>query len=178
LKKSFDIEEDWVSYQLRPETPPDGIPLSVLFPGADLRKRVAHFNQLGAPYGFSFGLNEKISNSGLALEASEFAREKGAFDRFHELVFRAYFGECKDIGKIEVLEEIAVRAGLPPLELKEALSAGRYAEKLAESKRSAESYEITAVPTFIIEGQQRIVGVQKIQVFHDILEALSAGKRA
>jgi predicted DsbA family dithiol-disulfide isomerase len=172
------MEEEWISYQLRPETPPEGTPLSVVFPGADIRKRVAHFNQLGAPYGLSFGVNEKISNSRLALEASEFAREKGVFDTFHELVFRAYFGECKDIGKIEVLEEIAARAGLFIREMKEALLTGRYAEKLAESRRLAERYEITAVPTFIIDSVQRVVGVQKIQVFQDVLEALTASAPA
>ncbi len=137
----------------------------------DIQKRIVYFNRLAAPYGLNFGVNEKISNSRPALEASEFAREKGAFETFHELVFQVYFGECKDIGDMEVLEDIAARAGLDPREMKKAVMAGRYAGKLEESRHLAERYEISAVPTFIIAGTHRIVGVQKIDVFRDALDA-------
>jgi predicted DsbA family dithiol-disulfide isomerase len=37
----------------------------------------------------------------MALEASEFARDHGKHAPFHAALFRAYFGEARDIGQKE-----------------------------------------------------------------------------
>ncbi len=147
--------------------------MSVLFPGADASKRSSYFERLGRPYGLTFCPNERISNSGPALEAEEFARDHDKFEEFHELIFKTYFTDCKDIGKVEIVVEVADSVGLNTGKLKEALTRGIYKEKLKESRRLAQKYEITAAPTFIIGGKHKIVGLQKREVFEEALKTAS-----
>ena len=37
LKENYEIHDTWVSYELHPETPPEGILLSERFKGIDIR---------------------------------------------------------------------------------------------------------------------------------------------
>ena len=51
-----------------------------------------------------------IACSRPALEAAEYAKEKGKFDQFHLAVFKAYWEEGKNIGERSILREIAKSA--------------------------------------------------------------------
>jgi predicted DsbA family dithiol-disulfide isomerase len=128
----------------------------------------------GKPYNIEFGAITKTSNSHLALEASEFARDHGHYDSFHHRVFRAFFTEVRDIGDMDVLLDLAKDDGLDPAALAEALREKRYAPRLDNARREAEKLGITAVPTFIINGGQRMVGVQSIDFFRSRLKEIQA----
>ena len=65
---------------------------------------------------------DRASNSHLALLAGEFAQDMGRFEAFHENVFRAFFTDLKDIGRLDVILEIAFNSGLNPEKLKLAFS--------------------------------------------------------
>lgn len=119
----------------------------------------------GEPLGIVFGELKITSNSRTALEASEFARDKGHFDSFHERVFHAFFTETRDIGKIDVVLDLAEADGLDRAELQETLSAGTYSPRLAEARKEGETQGVTAVPTFIIDGSHKIVGALSIDQF-------------
>lgn len=160
-----------MAYELRPETPTEGIPLTTLFPGVDLKQRYANMNRAGEPYGIVFGELSRVSNSHLALEAGEFAKDAGKFHEYHDRVFRAYFSELLDIGNLDVLVKLAVEAGLDAGDLRIALDTGRYAQRLQRAREAAEKHAITAVPTFIIEGKHKIVGAQPMKVFREKLLA-------
>src|SRR5690606_8899894 len=56
-----------------------------------------------------------------AHEAARFARERGREAEMRERILAAYWGEGRDIGRIDVLMEVAAEAGLDPEELKIAL---------------------------------------------------------
>ncbi len=171
MKKEFPIEDEWLAYELRPETPPEGIPLTTLFPGVDLKQRYANMNRSGEPYGILFGELSRVSNSHLALEAGEFAKDAGKFHEYHKRVFRAYFSELQDIGNLDVLVKLATEAGLDAADLQTALKTGRYEPRLLHAREEAEKHSITAVPTFIIEGKHKIVGAQSMNVFRERLRA-------
>jgi predicted DsbA family dithiol-disulfide isomerase len=169
LKEEFPIEDEWLAYELRPETPKEGIPLTTLFPGVDLKQRYANMNRAGEPYGILFGELSRVSNSHLALEAGEFAKDVGKFHEYHDRVFRGYFSELQDIGDPDVLVKLATEAGLDAADLQDVLKTGRYAQRLQQAREEAEKHSITAVPTFIIEGKHKIVGAQPMSVFRDRL---------
>lgn len=172
MKKNFPIEETWVPFQLRPATPPEGIPFSALFPGMDIKERYAGFNKAGEPFGLRFGERSFLSNSQPALEASEYARDNGNFDSFHEKVFRAYFTDLLDIGDTTILFRLAQEVGLDPEELKRSLDDGLYRTRIEEGLKEAARYGITAVPTFIINEVHRIVGAQPLESFRDKLRRI------
>jgi predicted DsbA family dithiol-disulfide isomerase len=164
LKDEFDFEEEWIPYQLRPELPPEGVPYSKLFPDMDPEKRQSYFDDIGKPYGLTFCKNNLISNSRLALEAAEYAREQNKFKLFHNAVFKAYFTDCKDIGNYEIIKIIAQNIELDVDGLKSALDNKTYAPELEQARSQALQMNINAVPTFII-NTERIVGIQKRDIY-------------
>jgi len=172
LKKEFPIEDEWLSYQLRPQTPPEGIPFTVLFPGVDMKERYAGLYKAGASLAISFGERTFLSNSGPALEASEYARDRGKYHSFHDRIFRAYFTDLVDIGDLDVLLNIAREEGLDPADLQRKLDEGAYTDRLREAREEAARYGITAVPTFIINETEKIVGAASLETFRMRLKSL------
>lgn len=118
-----------------------------------------------------------ISNSRPALEAAEYAREQGLFGPFHTAVFTAYFAEGRDIGKHEVLREIATSAGLDASGMIDALNQGRYTARVNEDVEISRRIGLTGVPAFIL-GDRAIVGAQPYDVFEYVMSLLGREKRA
>jgi predicted DsbA family dithiol-disulfide isomerase len=140
------------------------------------QQRGAAMRAMMAEAGLTFVESDWVPNSRKALEASEYAREQGHFDDFHRNVFRAYFGEGRDIGKLEVLQDIARDAGLDADALVEAVTSGRYTERVDEDLALAQHIGLRGVPAFII-GNRAIVGAQPYEAFEQVMEILGARKR-
>jgi predicted DsbA family dithiol-disulfide isomerase len=172
LKQEFDLQAEWLGFEIHPETPPEGMPLMKMFPRADVESMTKRLNSMGAPFSITFRKIVNISNSRLSLEAGEFAREQGRFDQFHHAVFQAYFSQGKDIGSIEILKQIGKEAGLDADALGKALETGKYRRVLEEAKEEASRLGITAAPTFLFNEKDRIVGAQSLDVFRERLKAL------
>jgi predicted DsbA family dithiol-disulfide isomerase len=174
LKKEFPLVDEWVAYELRPEMPLEGMPMSTIFPAVDLKKRCESLSRAGSPFGIAFNEITRASNSHLALEASEYARDKGHLDSFHGRVFRAYFVETLDIGNLDVILGLAREDGLDSEDLLRALKEKQYDARLEEAKEEGRRYGVTAVPTFIINGKHKIVGAQPIEAFREKLRIIEA----
>jgi predicted DsbA family dithiol-disulfide isomerase len=172
LKKEFDLKAEWLPFEIHPETPPEGMPLVKMFPRADVEDMTRRLNSMGAPFDLAFKKIVNISNSRLSLEAGEFAKEHGRFDEFHNHLFKAYFSQGKDIGSIAVLKQIGKDAGLDADALEKALKTGKYRRPREMAKEEAALLGITAAPTFIFNGKDRIVGAQSIEVFRELLKTL------
>ena len=144
----------------------------MLFPGVDIKERYASLNKMGESFGYRFGDRTFLSNSKPALEASEYARDNGKYDSFHEQLFRAYFTDLLDIGDTKILLNLAREVGLNPQELKRSLDEGLYRNRIEESMKEAARYGITAVPTFIIDEVHKIVGAQPLGSFREQLRRI------
>lgn len=174
MKKEFPIEDTWLSFQLRPQTPPEGTPYAVLFPGADMKERYAGLNRAGAPYGITFGERTFLSSSRPALEASEYARDHGKYHLFHDRVFRAYFTDLLDIGDASILLRLAEEVGLDPAELNRSLEKGIHSARVAEAMQEASQYGVNAVPTFVINETHKLVGALPLESFRDRIKRIQA----
>jgi len=168
MKKIYDIDDTWISYELHPETPPEGILLSERFKGHDVSQMYEHLRQRGKEFGIVFGNRTLLSNSRLALEASEYARDMGKYESFHEAIFRFYFTEAQDIGSMDVIKSIAVESGLDTEDMMEAISEKRYKSVLDEAYKEGRKINLTGVPTFVINGKHIIVGAQALEVFKEV----------
>ena len=131
---------------------------------------------MAAEAGLSIAGRDWVSNSRPALEAAEFARDQGLFDPFHRAVFSAYHAEGRDIGKHDVLSEIATSVGLDAGGMVAALSEGRYTARVEEDLEMSRQMGLTGVPVFII-GNRAIVGAQPYNVFEYVMELLGRDKR-
>jgi predicted DsbA family dithiol-disulfide isomerase len=170
LKKEFDIKDEWVSLEIHPDTPKEGVSLNERFGSEGLRRMAWTLNVSGAPYGIEFGGMKLLSNSRMALEASEFAKDNGRFDDFHEKIFHAYFTEGKDIGELDTILDIAAGAGLDSKGLKAALEEGRYSNRLNEASLDAHEHDIDSTPTFVINDEHIITGARPIEIFRRTLK--------
>ncbi len=130
LKKEYAIDDTWVSYELHPETPPAGMLLSERFQGYDLSGFYDQLRARGKEVDIVFGNRTLLSNSKLALEASEYARDLGKHRDFHENIFYTYFTEGLDIGNLEVIASVAGKSGIDEARMLSAVEDGRYLPRL------------------------------------------------
>jgi len=157
--------------EIHPETPPEGRPLSELFRPDDINRMMGHLRTMGAQFGITFADHPFLSNSRLALQAAEFAREHGKFPEFHSSLFSAYFSHGLDIGNLDVLSQIARDAGLDAEAMVAAVKSGKYLPHLEAAKEDAASRGVTGVPTFFIGDNKSIVGAQSLDVFRKTLRS-------
>jgi predicted DsbA family dithiol-disulfide isomerase len=170
LKKEYAIDDTWVSYELHPETPPQGMLLSERFKGYDLSGFYDQLRARGKETGIVFGNHTLLSNSRLALQASEYARDQGKHCDFHENMFQAYFTECLDIGNLDVIALVASKSGIDETKIIDAVKDGRYVPRLISAREEGQLINLTGVPTFIVEGKHKLVGAQPLEVFRNLLD--------
>jgi predicted DsbA family dithiol-disulfide isomerase len=164
--------DEWLPFEIHPETPRQGVLLKDCFPGMDTEAFFHKLDARGRKMGVRFGPQALLSNSREALEAGEFAKQQDRHDAYHEGVFRAFFTDCRDIGDRTVLLQVAESAGLDTGELNAILDEKRYLPRLEETTRAARSMGIGSVPAFVIDGYGIVTGAQPFDTFRGILGRL------
>jgi predicted DsbA family dithiol-disulfide isomerase len=178
LHKNYDIEVRWKAFPLHPETPEGGLTLEELFAGqpVDIEKIMARLKQVADELGLPLGERKKTYNSRLAQELAKWAESKRQGDAFHEAVFRAYFVDGKNIGKMDELIAIVKSIGLPEKEGRSVLELRTFKEAVDSDWSRSHALEITGVPTFLID-HQAIVGAQPYEVLEQFLINCGVKKR-
>jgi predicted DsbA family dithiol-disulfide isomerase len=174
LKQEFKISDEWLPFEIHPDTPPEGVLWKDYFPGMNPEAFFRQLDERGKKMGVRFGPQPLMSNSSMAMQGGEFAKEHGKYDAYHEAVFRAFFTNCKDIGDRSVILDLAKGVGLDAVALSAALEDGIYMPRLQEASRMAKMKGFSAAPTFVIDGHGSISGAQPIDTFRKIL--CSVGK--
>lgn len=169
LKKEFEIEDEWIPFELHPEVPKEGKKVSEFFPGMSVEGMFANLNNMSNMYGIKFSGADLISNTHIALLASEYAKEKGKFHEFHDKLFSIYFSDGKNIGDIKLLKSIAESIGLNKEEMMKKIEDNTYERNLKEARNLAVKYEVNSTPTFIINNEHAIVGAQSPESFKKVL---------
>jgi 2-hydroxychromene-2-carboxylate isomerase len=82
------------------------------------------------------------------------ARDKGKERAYRNAVFRARWGEGRDIGDRDVLADCAVTAGLARGEFLEALSSRRYHDEVPKALLLCMQDQIFGVPIFVVDGRR------------------------
>ena len=162
-----------MSYEIHPDTPPDGVLLADLF-GPGLLQGHEHLRLRCVELSLTFVPPVRLSNSRHAVEAAEFARDAGKHQEFHRAVLSAYFADSLDIGDVGVLERIAAGVGLDGAALRQALASGQFVERRRTIENEAHSLGITGVPTFLFESGRKVVGAQPLEYFRRVLEGFGA----
>ena len=169
LKENYDLEVEWRPFEIHPETPKEGMELKNLpFPKEYLEMMKANIKKLADDVGVTFKLTDKLPNSRMALYLSEFARKKGKFDEFHQLIFDSYWKDGKDIGDQALLLDLADSIGFNRNEILEYIDSEEPFKELKKSLRELRKYGINGVPTFII-GDKIVVGAQSYEVFEKVI---------
>ncbi len=168
----LDVELECRGYEIHPAWPAEGISARAFcarqgISSSQWRDTWEHIRRLASRAGLALKPRTMMSNSRLALQAAEFARERDAQRSFEERVFRAYFEQGADIGDVQVLAALGEEAGVKAPELGAALASEQYREKLADNAATARCYGVTGVPAFLVRGLP-IVGAQSEETMREI----------
>jgi predicted DsbA family dithiol-disulfide isomerase len=148
------------------------MPREAYFPPERLKQVSACVRDLAQQVGLTMRTPERMINSRLALATAEFARERGAFDTVHRLLFKLHWegpGELDDIGQ---LRRVAAEAGLDGDQLEQALASNRYEEVLDANRREATEIGISAIPAHIFGRRFLVIGAHPLQVYDQVLSQL------
>lgn len=107
-----------------------------------------------------------------ALEATEYARGKGKALDFKQVVFQKLFGQGEDIGRWPVLRAAAEEVGLDPDEMQQLTASGVYNMLIEREKLKAQKRGINEVPTYVLNDNYAVAGVQPLEVFQLVLEQM------
>jgi predicted DsbA family dithiol-disulfide isomerase len=167
LKRDYPVQIEWRAYELRPGTPPEGMP-RVPKPGA-ANGFPPNLIEYAEEVGLKLVRSQLIPCSLPALEVAEYAKGRGKFDQFHEAVFKAYWEEAKNIGLRDILLQIARETGLDTIEVASCLDEGRYTPLIKKQSEEAKQSGINGIPAFVI-GEYLIEGAQPYSVFQGVFE--------
>jgi predicted DsbA family dithiol-disulfide isomerase len=173
MKQEFDLRDEWLPFEIHPETPRGGVLLSESLPHIDWPNLYARLREMGSPYKKIFADVQMLPNSNEILQAGEYALEQGVFEQFNESVFKAYFTGLRDIGARDVILDLGRECGLDTNNLGRALDENRYADRLRSVSAEARSRGINSAPTFIIDHTCVIVGMQPEGQFRLLLQRIT-----
>ena len=120
--------------------------------------------------GLPFNAERNMSyNSRLAQELAKWAESKGKAEEVINALFRAYFVDVKNIGKADVLAQIAEANDLPRDEATDVLLSRKYKDAVDEDWRRCAAFGVNAVPTFLA-GKYLMVGAQPYEELKRLIE--------
>lgn len=169
LKDEYSVEVEWRPFYLYWDTPPEGRELPAYITRARAGGSEERLKSIAGSYGMDFRSTERIYNTRLAHEATEYARENGKGSEFHKALFRKVYAAGQDPGRWSVLRATAQEVGLNADEMQQLVESGRYTQYVEDQVRWAQQIGVTGVPTYVIDDRYAIVGAQPYEVFKNAL---------
>jgi len=175
-----DVRVRWRSFELDPSAPParEGERAARLAEKYGItveraREMEKQMTETAAGEGLDFRFD--IQRSGATFDGHRvihLATEHGLGDAMKERLLRAYFTEGELMSDHEALVRLAGEVGLDQDEVRQMLASDRYADDVREDERTAGSFGISAVPTFVID---RAIGASGAHPPEALLELLNEG---
>ena len=169
LKEEYKVDVEWRPFYLRPDTPPEGMELPDYIKQARNNGSEERLRSIANAYGMEFESTERIYNTRIAHEATEYAREHGKGNEFHRIVFRKVYAEKQDPSNWDVLRSAAEEAGLNADEMQRDVDGGKYTVNVADQVNWAYQIGVSGVPTYVINDRYAVVGAQPYEVFKNAL---------
>jgi len=169
----------WVHFPLHPETPQEGRALTDLFSGRSpeqIEAQQAQMRDLMEQEDLPYGKRTHTYNSRLAQEIGAWADTQKGGEVMHDVLYKAYFVETKNIGDPDVLLEIVEANGLPVEDARKVLEERTFKDDVDEDWRKSRQYGVTGVPTFVAAGHG-VVGAQPYETLEKFLESVGATER-
>jgi|694.fasta_scaffold39426_6 predicted DsbA family dithiol-disulfide isomerase len=182
--RGVDVQVDYMfrPFQLDPTAPTDSPTpakdaYAKKFGGSERATEILdHVTSVAAQDNISFNMDIAVrANTFLAHRLLSYAlKQHGAAAQIalKERIMDAYFTDGKNIGDIDVLADCAESAGIDRTEAHTFLSGDEFVDEVRSEIAEAAEYGVTAVPTFIINGQWSVPGAQDVEMFERIIERI------
>ena len=182
--RGFDVQVDYSfrPFQLDPTAPTDSPTpakdaYAKKFGGPERATEILnHVTSVAAQDNITFNMDIAVrANTFLAHRLLSYAlKQHGTSVQIplKERIMDAYFTDGKNIGDIDVLADCAESAGIDRLEAHTFLSGDEFVDEVRSEIAEAAEYGVTAVPTFVINGQWSVPGAQDVEMFERIIERI------
>ena len=182
----LDVEVEYHSFELAPDTPVDFEGTEVDFlvrhkrmPAPHVEQMLDQMTQLAATEGLEYHFDTLQHTKTLkAHELLHLAKAHGKQDEMKERLLRAYFTESRHVGHVDELADLAAEVGLDRDEVVRELDAGTYHDAVQADIDQAHAYGINGVPFYVIDGRYGVSGAQSPDVFARALAQAAAEREA
>lgn len=127
---------------------------------------------LAEALGLSVGAPSLHPRTQKAHEAARFAGERGLEERLRMALYHAYWSEGRDIGRIDVLQEVATSVGLDSIDVKIALDIDRHRDEVAADGALGRRLGIEHPPVLFVgtgPGARILAGAQTLAALESAL---------
>lgn len=148
--------------------PPEGLQMSVLEADGHSERAKEHLVRVAAREGFPFISPAFVPNTHLALAMGEYARDRGddVHRAVHAAIFNAYFALGRDIGRKDVLLQVAEEVGIATGEVEQAWAERTFDERLHNFFHLGLSLGLESTPASLV-CSELIIGSRPYDVFKD-----------
>ena len=172
------VEITWHSYELDPTAPAarQGNYVGMLAKkyGAspeDAQAMIDRMTATGAECGVEFRFDRvQPGNTFDAHRMIHLGAARGLQTQVKERMLRGYLSEGEAIGLPEVVERLAIDAGLDPDEVAAVLTTDAFAEEVRIDEATAASMQVTGVPFFVVDRRLAVAGAQPPEVLLQVLD--------
>jgi predicted DsbA family dithiol-disulfide isomerase len=176
LQDEYDVDVEWIGFELHPEIPRGGLPIEALLPRPVLEQMHRPLQAAAARLGLPLRVPEWVPNTRTALGVAEFGRAHGGLDAFRHRAMDAFWADGRDLEDRDVLGELASEAGMDA-DAALAFALSRDGEAAVHARREIASERgVTAIPTVLL-GRLPILGYQPWDVFARAAERAGAVPR-
>ena len=159
VARDLDISIDRRPFLLRPDCPPEGQPRR-LFDGETETELAPAMQERARGAGLVMRRPQWSPNTLYVHEATLYAREHGLDDSFHHIAAAAYWEESADLGSLEVVKELAGKAGLDveewPVDWNRAITGTPF---LSPTRRHAPVGLVERLPTWLAVCASSVISV-------------------
>lgn len=156
----------WKAFELRPH------PVPVLDPNGDYLTGVwqEHVYPLADKMGFIMKLPPVQPRTRLPHAVAKWAADNDQFGAFNTELFRAFFQDGLNIGKLEILMQIAERLDLNQHELESESCIDSYMSKVLLDEKMARDLNVRAVPAYVSNGTILAAGMQSLSQLRQLID--------
>ena len=165
-----DVSFTWYPYELDPSVAEQGGGMTGI-PEAQLKIAFQRIEMLGREYGLNYNNKIKKFNTRKLHLAALYAQSVDKLYPFARQAFKAVFEDGRNVGTLEVINDIGLKAEMNIQEMNAAISDPAFMDEFIEAKNLIEIYEIDSVPTFVREDNKKISNLKDYESFKkDLLD--------
>jgi predicted DsbA family dithiol-disulfide isomerase len=177
LSQEFTPQIAWRPFQLNPDMPVAGMNRKIYRTkkfGSWERSLAmdAEVAATGKSLGIEFNYDKVLTtpNTMSGHRLLWWAEQRNRQDALAEALFRAYFTNGRDVGRHDVLAEIASETGFPKTEAGAFLGSDAGTKEVAEEAVKGLRLGLQGVPFFVVNGVPAVTGAQDPQAFLEVFQ--------
>lgn len=172
LSSNYEFRIRWEPYMLRPQTPPEGLPIPDSYRDPS-NPRVQHMREVASSLGLNFNLERKMfANTLMGHALLEYAKQVDGGDKqdaVAEQLFKRCFSGAEDLQEQTCLA-VAMDCGLDANKVKEYINDEQNLNAVFRKAMSWSQKGISGVPAFYFNGQKMFSGAQEPEAFKRMFE--------